>query len=249
MGAAIRAVCGWRFEVVDEIGSTSDALIKRAGAGEAGRVALLARRQTRARGSRGRGWVEPPAGNLAMSVLLRPDWGSDEVEDCVFAAGLALRGALQGWLASDDELALKWPNDVLFDGRKLGGVLVETGRGAAGRTEWLVIGFGANLLSAPVVPGRQTACLAERAERMPDAEEVGIALLGELDRWWSRLATDGFEAVRQAWLAVAHPAGTLLTVGGEEGRFAGLSERGELLLWSGETIKAIRTGDVLLAGG
>ena len=249
MSEVARAVGGWRLEVVDEIGSTSDALIGRAGAGEVGRMAMLARRQTRARGSRGRSWVEPPAGNLAMSVLLRPDWGSDEVGACVFAAGLALHGALLGWAEAEARLTLKWPNDVLLGGRKLGGVLVETGRQGTARVDWVVIGFGANLLSAPLVPGRATACLAECAARSPDAGAVGQAVLGALDRWLMVLEGEGFEAVRDAWLAVAHPAGTLLTVGGVEGRFEGLTPRGELLLRSGGSVAAIRTGDVMLAGG
>ena len=248
MGAAALLEGGWRFEVVDEIGSTSDALIERAGAGEAGRLALLARRQTRGRGSRGRSWVGPDAGNLAMSVLLRPGGGPADVGPFVFLAGLALRGALQAWVTDGTSLALKWPNDVLIGDRKVGGVLVETAGGADGRTDWMVIGFGANLLVAPTVLGRGTGCLAEIADPVPDVETLGRGLLAQWDEWFGRFMSDGFEAVRSAWLQVAHPAGTLLAVGGVEGRFAGLSEVGELLLRSGGTITRIRTGDVMLAG-
>jgi BirA family biotin operon repressor/biotin-[acetyl-CoA-carboxylase] ligase len=249
MDGAACPISGWRFEVADEIGSTSDALIERAGSGEAGRLALLARRQTRARGSRGRSWSEPPSGNLAMSVLLRPEWMPQDVGRCVFAAGLAFRAALQAWVTNGASLALKWPNDVLLEGRKLGGVLLETACGADGRTEWMVIGFGANLLTAPVVPGRRTACLAECAGLLPDAEALGAGLLAQLDGWFGKLMDEGFETVRSAWLEVAHPAGTLLTVGGVEGRFAGVSAMGELLFRSGETVTRVRTGDVMLAGG
>ena len=236
----------WRWEVVDEIGSTSDALIERAIAGETDRTALLARRQSKGRGRRGRRW-EGPVGNLALSVLLRPRWRSGEVGQAVFVAGLAMGEALQGSVTDGRRLMLKWPNDVLLDGDKLGGILVESALDETGLLDWLVIGFGANLARAPELADRRAACLAECAEPLPAAEAVGRAVVERLDHWFARLERDGFGAVRAAWMERAHAAGTPVVVSGCHGRFAGLSEAGHLLLDVGDGVEVFSAGDVVLA--
>ena len=236
----------WRLDVVDEIGSTSDALIERAGLGAKHGDALLARRQTRGRGRHGRRW-QAPSGNLAISVLLRPGWLAAEVGHAVFVAGLALHETLQDSVSGGQILSLKWPNDLLLDGIKLGGILVEAATNARGDVDWLVIGFGVNLAHAPVLEGRCTACIARPGAQPPDSEETARELLARLDRWMGILSDDGFGAVRTAWLQRAHPIGTPLIVGDRTGYFAGLSEAGHLLLGSGDSVDIIRTGDVIVA--
>ncbi len=237
---------GWPLEIVDEIGSTSDALIERAGSGESGPAALLARHQTRGRGRRGRTW-EGPSGNLAMSVLLRPRCAPDEIGRMVLLAGLAMRDALQRHAGNETRLELKWPNDVLLMGDKLGGVLVESALDGAGWIDWLVIGFGANLAHAPLLAGRRTASLA-RVCRAPEAETVGWDVLTGLDRWMGVLARDGFDAIREAWQHHAQPVGTDLVVDGRAGRYAGLTVAGHLLLDVGARVEVVSAGDVTLAG-
>lgn len=240
---------GWRLVVHDSLPSTSDSCIERAEAGEPAGLALLALRQTRARGSRGRGWTEPPKGNLALSVLLRPQGGLGLPALWPFLAGLALHQALSQDDPSD-RLSLKWPNDVMLDGRKLAGILIE--RGASGGQDWLVIGFGANLASAPVLPDRVTACMAELGSP-PTPQEVASRLLPALDDWTQLALTDGFVAIRAAWLGRAHPVGTLLAVRdrGEQraGSFAGLTDDGALRLDVAGREQRIDTGEILLLGG
>lgn len=238
----------WRLEVHDSLGSTNDVCIARAEAGEAAGLALLARRQTGARGSRGRGWTEPPAGNLALSVLLRPETGLGRPGLWPFLAGLALHQALGA--VSPAAVTLKWPNDVLLDGRKLAGILIERGLGAD--SAWLVIGFGANLAAAPTLADRTAACLAE-AGPAPDAEPTARAVLDALDRWCAVWRDEGFEALRVAWLERAHPVGTKLAVrdrdAQREGSFSGIAPDGALLLSCDGRIERIETGDVLLLSG
>ncbi len=215
----------WHLEVADELPSTSDELIRRADAGAPEGLAVLARRQTRARGSRGRLWAEPPEGNLALSVLLRPDCGAAEGGQAVFRAALALIEALDAH-AGAATLMLKWPNDVLLGGRKLAGILVESAA-AGDRLAWMVIGFGANLRARPVLPNAmETACLAEGGVPPAPPEQVARLLLLRLDHWWAQ----DFAAVRTAWLERAHPIGTTLIVDGRAGSFAGISDAGALLL-------------------
>lgn len=238
----------WRLEIHDSLTSTNDVCIGRGETGEAAGLAVLARRQTGARGSRGRGWTEPPSGNLALSVLLRPETALDRPGLWPFLAGLALHRALRQ--VSPAAVTLKWPNDVLLHGRKLAGILIERGLHADGA--WLVIGFGANLAAAPVLAERTAACLAEAAPA-PDAETTAWAVLDALDHWCAIWRDQGFEALRVAWLERAHPVGTTLAVrdrdAQREGSFCGIAPDGALLLSRDGRIERVETGDVLLLSG
>jgi BirA family biotin operon repressor/biotin-[acetyl-CoA-carboxylase] ligase len=150
----------WRVQEHKTLASTQDAAIAAARAGDPGRLAILAATQTAGRGSRGRGWLSP-AGNLNLSVLLRPD---ASVPPGLYAllAGVALHEALSAYAAG---LMLKWPNDLLLGGAKLGGILIDASFAAAGVPDWVVIGIGANLAVAPHIAGRETAALPPPAPR------------------------------------------------------------------------------------
>ena len=232
----------------ESLPSTSDACIELAGRGEPAGLAILALCQTRARGSRGRSWSEPPAGNLALSVLLRPEGDLPAAGVWPLIAGLALHEALSLGL-DDTRLSLKWPNDIMLDGRKLAGILVE--RGLGGGHDWLVIGFGANLAAAPELADRVAACLAELGAP-PSPEQVAWRLLAALDGWMRLWVEQGLAAIRAAWLARAHPIGAPLAVrvGGAQtaGSFAGLDTDGALLLRHDAGVRRIDAGEILLLG-
>jgi BirA family transcriptional regulator, biotin operon repressor / biotin---[acetyl-CoA-carboxylase] ligase len=246
----------WRLEIHDELDSTSDTCLARAARGEASGLAVMARRQTRGRGSRGRDWQDP-GGNLAFSVLLRPDSGAHSgagawpVGLWPFIAGLAFHGAIAPWIHAPASLRLKWPNDLLLGGRKMAGILIEAGEDPSGR--WLVLGFGANLRAAPPIAGRALACVADDGEA-PEPEIVARAICAGLDHWMAVCGGTGdgkgFDPIRRAWLAHAHPPGTRLVVRDErgqvEGSFDGLDAQGMLLLRCTDGLKRISTGEVLL---
>ena len=244
----------YRLERVPSLPSTSDACIERARAGAPDGLAILAESQTAGRGSRGRAWVCPP-GNLYLSVLLRPRNPAEEAGAGQWAllAGVALIEALARFAATPGVLQLKWPNDVLSDGAKLAGILVDAAitpstRLGGGGAEWLVIGVGANLASAPQVEGRRTAALTSEMPPLP--LPVTQVFLSRIEAWRGVLAREGFAPIRQAWLQRAHPLGTPITIRDRlrvrTGVFAGLSPRGELLLSEDDAIHTISTGDVLL---
>ncbi len=234
----------WRFEAYDELASTSDLCIERAEAGEPAGLVVLAERQTRGRGSRGRSWAGHP-GNLACSMLLRPAPAAGPVAAWPFLAGLALHETLVEF-ADAAPLSLKWPNDVLLGGRKLGGILVERGG------EWLVIGYGANLAAAPALDDRQAASLSELGPP-PRPQDVAHRLAAATRRWCTMLDQDGFAPIRTAWLAHAHPVGTALAVRTPdvqtEGTFAGLDADGALMLRNGLRTLRFETGEILLLDG
>ncbi len=232
----------WRLEQYQELGSTSDEIIRRANAGEPAGLAVLALRQTAGRGSRGRAW-SASAGNLNLSVLLRPTRLAAEAGLFSLVSGIAVVEALEG--LGGQGLCLKWPNDVLCDGAKLAGILIDASPDGD-LLGWLGIGIGINLQSAPEIHGRRTIALA--AQGLEISPQVAArAILARLERWVEASA----HAIRAAWLEKGHPPGTSMEIAyaGQRrcGRFVGLSETGELLLQCEDRIEVINTGEVLLA--
>ena len=235
----------WRLEEHASLPSTSDLARARAEAGAAAGLAVLAQVQTAGRGRQGRRWVAP-AGNLNLSVVLRPRHG--EPGHWALACGVALAEAVGGFLPglAAGALCLKWPNDLLLNGGKLAGILVETGPG------WLVAGFGVNLRMAPVLAEARAVCLAEIADP-PAPRVLAEALLARLGHWEGVLEAGAFASVRTAWLARGLPEGTPLRVhrgaGLVEGMFAGLAEDGALLLAGPGGLARVAGGDVLAGAG
>jgi len=236
----------WRLEVHGELPSTSDAVITRAEAGEPAGLAILARAQTQGRASRGRSWTSP-AGNLFLSVLLRPGGSIAGAGIWPFVASLAVAEALAPLLPDPARLSLKWPNDVLLGGNKASGILLDLAADPGGALRWVVIGTGVNLAAAPGLPDRQAASLRGEGVTPPPPEDFAGALLAALGHWHDRPAA----AIHAAWLARAHPIGTPLRVryAGNDlaGTFAGLSPEGHLLLRTEAGLRPIASGEVLLA--
>lgn len=237
----------WRLECHEELPSTSDLCIARARAGEADGLAIMAGRQTSGRGSQGRHWFSP-RGNLYLSLMMRPDEPAACAGQWALLAGVALAEAAEAFMPAGAPLALKWPNDLLLDGRKLAGILVDSAATAAGRVDWVVLGIGVNLAAAPAVPDRPTAAFAEIA-RPPAPLAFAERLLARIAAWRERRAAAGFAPLQEAWLARAQPPGTKLLVrtahGVLEGAFAGLSPDGALLLATGGAVRVLASAELL----
>jgi BirA family biotin operon repressor/biotin-[acetyl-CoA-carboxylase] ligase len=207
---------GWRLAVHASLPSTSDLCRALAQHGEPEGLAVLAHQQTGGRGSNGRAWVSPP-GNLYLSALLRPPGRAREAGQWSLLAGVALAEAVAALLPTEAPLALKWPNDLLLGEAKLAGILIDSSA-AEGRLDWLVIGIGVNLASAPHLADRLTTCLAEHVA-VPTPETMAAAVLARLAHWRTVHATHGFAPIRAAW----SPWAARLP------HFTGLSESGALL--------------------
>ena len=151
---------GYRLSGYDEIGSTSTEASEAAQRGDVGEVWFAALKQTAGRGRRGRAW-ETPSGNLAASLMIVPNCDPAVAATLGFVAGVALTRALAATLPNgvlktgldgadgpSHRIALKWPNDLLADGEKLAGILLEAHKRDDGRLA-IVIGFGVNIVSAP----------------------------------------------------------------------------------------------------
>ncbi len=235
----------WRLQVHEVLPSTSDLCRDLANNGEPHGLAVLAHRQSEGRGSRGRAWSSPP-GNLALSVLLRPNLPPREAAQMSLLAGVALAEATQSF-APNAPLALKWPNDLLLAQAKLAGILIET-HGADGTLDWLIIGIGVNLAHAPAIPGRATAALAQHAPA-PTPDAFATVLLARLDHWLQTQAQHGFGPIRSAWLRHAQPLGSAMSIKlGDQiisGHFAGLGDDGSLHLQTPAGPRHFTAGDVL----
>ncbi len=237
----------WRLESYDALASTSDDCIRRAKAGEPEGLAILALRQTAGRGSRGRQW-EAPAGNLNLSVLLRPKLPMAQFSVYPLLAGIAVADAVSAFLPADPAPVLKWPNDVLLGGAKLAGILIDAAPSddVAG---WLVIGIGINLVAAPQLANRRTTTLAQHGGQA-EPPQAAQTVLNFLKHWLDVLDHSGVSPIIDAWQQRGHAIGTQLRLTGVDaevsGRFAGLSPSGELLLNVGNRIERFQTGEFLL---
>jgi BirA family biotin operon repressor/biotin-[acetyl-CoA-carboxylase] ligase len=237
-------------EVFDAIDSTILEARRRADRGEVSPVWLIAKVQTAGRGRRGRTWASLD-GNLMATCLFATNEPPARIALLGFATGVAIAEALDE-IIGGGRAVLKWPNDVLIDGAKAAGILLDSGALGAGRS-WVALAFGVNLAVAP--EGLDQAATSVRAILPPDALapaplEFLARVRPKLDAWCARLEREGFEPLRQAWLARAYglgePARVMQGEQAIEGRTAGLSSRGELELDTEAGLRLIAAGDVLL---
>ncbi len=215
------------FETID---STNDEALRRIEAGAGGGEVILAARQTAGRGRHGRDWDSPP-GNLYLSVTVDPPTGRPAGE-LAFVAGLAAAEAIEAATGGAARVQLKWPNDLMLGGRKLGGLLIEGATGAARPT--LALGLGVNLVRFPEDASYPATSLAEAG--CPVAPEiVARAFCERLEDWLRTWETDGFAPVRTGWLARAAGLGGRLVAHlpdgkSRDGLFLDIDERGALVL-------------------
>ncbi|PZX48017.1 BirA family biotin operon repressor/biotin-[acetyl-CoA-carboxylase] ligase [Roseinatronobacter thiooxidans] len=213
-----------------------------------GPVWILAHRQTKGRGRRGREWRDP-AGNFAATYVSRPGGPPDQVALRSFVAALALDEALVTLTGRPESFAIKWPNDVLLHGGKLAGILLESiGHGA--QVGHLAIGIGVNLQHAPMGEAGAVPPVSLMAETgILATPEAFLDILAPIyARWDHQLATFGFAPIRQAWLNRAARLGQAViarTVSQTyEGTFAGIDSSGALLLQMPQELRAIPAADV-----
>ncbi len=209
---------------------------------------ILALRQTKGRGRRGRDWHDPE-GNFAASYVTRPLGPPHDVALYSFVAALALHDALIAATARPDAFALKWPNDVLLHGGKLAGILLEShGHGAL--VGQLIIGIGVNLRGCP--PADTTgfapvSLMGELGLSLSPEDFLGL-LAPAFHDWEERLAAHGFAPIREAWVARAARLGQAITARTVtetlEGVFEGIDPSGALQLRMSQGLRVIPAADV-----
>jgi len=236
------------LEIFDEIDSTILEARRRAESGDITPVWLIAKRQTAGKGRRGRSWVSPD-GNLMTTLLFSTPRPPAEIALLGFATGVAIAETFEA-LGAQGAVTLKWPNDVLIAGDKAAGILIDSGAAGNGQS-WVALAFGVNIAVAPEALDQPTSSLRNamaHATTVPSALDVFAVLRPRLEAWSQRLVSEGFEPLRQAWLARAHGIGAEAQVKlGEQtisGTIAGLSPRGELELDTPTGRRLVSAGDV-----
>lgn len=231
---------GWTLVALESVGSTNDEATRLADAGAPEGTVVWAREQSGGRGRRGRNWASP-VGNLYSTTILRPACMAQRAAELGFVAALAV-GDL---VPADRTVRLKWPNDVLVDGGKVAGILLESAIGQDGQVDHVVAGIGINVSFAPQLPEMRYPGAALGGTVEAALEGLARALAARLAQW----RRDGFEAIRSAWLAQAGPLGAEVDVrlgeGLVRGRFAGLDREGALLLDTAEGPRKIVSGELL----
>ena len=239
-----------RLVSYDRLGSTNDEAKRLARTGAAAWTIVTAREQTAGRGRRGRSWIAIP-GNLFMTVILRPDCTPQTAAQLGFVAALAVGEAVRAVVPAEASVRFKWPNDVLLDGAKVSGILLESETTERGALDWLIVGIGVNVVGHPTVGAYRTTSLLAAAAREVDApamlQRIAAALHSGVEAWHRY----GFGTVRAAWLRHAVGVGDPIAVHLDEapvtGRFADLAEDGALIIETEQGVRRIIAGDLVLA--
>src|SRR5262249_15244848 len=233
---------GVRLEAFDTLVSTNAEALARAASGERGPLWITANRQTAGRGRRGRTWVSEP-GNLFATLLLTDPAQPERAAQLSFVAALALHDAITTVAPTlAPRLALKWPNDVLCDGAKLAGILIE----AKGSKPLLIaVSINVNCQHHPNETDFAATDLAALGATVT-AEELfaalSIAMVRRLREW-----EEGFASIRTAWLQRSLGGELRVRLGTREltGRFETLDDAGRLMLRLPDgRLEAIAAGEV-----
>lgn len=238
---------GVRFLALDTVDSTNEEARRLIETGERGPLWIVAARQTRGRGRLGRDWVSP-SGNFYGSFIHSEFSDVSVAPQLGFVTGVAVIRALRD-AAGPQDFQLKWPNDMLLERAKLGGILLECVNAGAAPTA--IIGVGLNIVSAPTDTPYPATALAALGANAPTREtffaRFSDALAETLELW---NGGEGFSAIRAEWVRYASGLGETIRVALAhetlEGRFDSIDAAGRLVLETASGRRGVEAGDVLL---
>lgn len=236
-------------ELRDECASTNAVLLELPPDGEGMLRVLACERQSAGRGRRGRQWLSWGADSLTFSVRCRFQQGVPPPMGLSLATGVAIARACESLGAQP--LSLKWPNDLQFDGRKLGGILIELSGDASSGTS-AVIGVGLNLRSGHGAEVDQPLAALDEALSGPVSRSALLgACISELSRMLDRFSRDGFAPFRGEWEGRNVHAGLPVQIRDDSGRVdhgtcAGVEDDGALRLDRDGSLIRVVSGDVTL---
>ncbi len=244
MALGLPSLASFSVEILPEIDSTSTELMRRARAGHTEPTLLVAETQTAGRGRMGRGWLSSPGDSLTFSfgISLAPiRW-----EGLSLAVGVSVAESLS--LANGEQIQLKWPNDLWWQGRKLAGILIETTSPPAtsNRERFAVIGIGINIRARPMDANLSTppAWLQEfQPVSSPQTalERLFAPLLSNL----LEFEREGFAAFSSRFAARDALAGREVTLSdGQQGRAQGVDGSGALLVHTSLGLQRVASQEV-----
>jgi BirA family biotin operon repressor/biotin-[acetyl-CoA-carboxylase] ligase len=234
----------------DVLDSTNSEAKRLAGGGASHGAVIWARRQTAGRGRLGREWVSAD-GNLFTTVLLNPTVDLAQCSQLSFVAALAVADTLEGILPDATKIACKWPNDVLVDGKKISGVLLESfaTKELATTRQWIAVGVGVNVDNFPEHVMYPATCLRDAGVELISAKIVLSRFIHNFIARYDEWSARGFAPIVKAWSARAHQIGKSVEVivGDDKvtGVFEGIDATGCMLLRDKKkNVTPISAGDV-----
>jgi BirA family biotin operon repressor/biotin-[acetyl-CoA-carboxylase] ligase len=254
--AAVRAQLGpqarhFHLELFDACASTNTLLLARARAGAPSGSVIACELQSAGRGRRGNSWQSGLGGSLTFSLLWRFAQGAAGLSGLSLAVGVAVARALASVGVAD--VQLKWPNDLLHAGRKLGGILIELHGDAPGPTA-AVIGIGLNVRLQTTLRDAIAQAVTDAAsisKQVPQRNRLLAAVLIELAQVLEQFAAHGFAPLRQEWIAHHAHQGKPVTLSSGDGktlagRAAGVAEDGALLIETARGLERFVSGELSL---
>lgn len=238
--------------VLDEIDSTNREVMRQAEAGADEGLVIIANRQTMGRGRLGRSWHTAENSSLALSILLRPSIEPEKVPQLSLLTAVALHRALSK-LAPN--IGIKWPNDILYDGAKVAGILTEM-RGEPGQVHAVVIGVGVNIRRPesgwPKDITQRVTDLSTASGKKTNRLETALAIIKEMELSYHEYLTNGFAPIREAWWQAHAASGHKVRAHGSDGYVEGIAEAldsdGALLLRVCGELQRFIAGDIELMG-
>ncbi len=229
----------YQFLKFNEIDSTNEEAKRLVVGGKPEKSVILADLQSAGRGRLDRKWVSKP-GNFYCSLLFYTKCDMKARPQISFVAAIAVKEAISDFF--DGDIQLKWPNDVLADGKKIAGILSES------LCDWMVVGVGVNLLNYPDNMRYPATCLQGFGVNVK-VEELLKTFVKYFDLNMALLEKEGFEGIKKKWLESAYKLGCVVKINLNnsllEGVFEGLSEGGEMILLVDGKSESVLSGDVM----
>lgn len=224
----------YKFLNFEKVESTSDEVRNVIFKDPSQDVVVIADMQTRGRGRRGRRWYSPP-GNLYFSFSKTPAINPAALGQISLVTGIAVHHVISKLLPSSAQIALKWPNDILVNKMKLGGILIETEQFPGCEYATCIIGIGINITSSPEMVAFPPCALRDYINELPDKDELARNIIDEFNRCYNVWLYDGFEKLRSEWLSLSYGLGKPVSARAENGfeiygRFLTLSSDGAVVI-------------------
>jgi BirA family biotin operon repressor/biotin-[acetyl-CoA-carboxylase] ligase len=243
-----------RVEVLDECRSTNTVLAQRGAAGAPHGTVLVCEHQSAGRGRRGNSWVSMVGGSLAFSILWRFPRGTGALGGLSLAVAVGAAKALER--LGTHGVRVKWPNDLYCDGRKLGGILIESSGDTLGPSA-VIVGVGINVRLGTHTRkriGGPATDIASHSEAVPSRTAVFVESLESIAGVLARFSREGFAPFREEWVQRHAWQGrrVALSQAGRrvaEGKVVGVAEDGALMLASVEGIERFHSGELSLRPG
>lgn len=241
---------GFNLVAYDQIDSTNEEAKRLALKDASHGTIVWAQTQTDGHGRRGRPWVSGPR-NVYCSFILKPDCPLNEASQLSFVLAVSVANTLNRLneiQMNETKIHCKWPNDILMNGKKVSGILLETASTRDQQLNSVIAGVGINVEHHPA--DTEFPATSIHAEGLKNIRTVSVleALCDQFARWYAIWRTEGFQTIRYAWLdkayGIGETASVRLAAASHSGIFEGLDQQGAMILNENGNRRHIAAGDV-----